>query len=178
MILREAQKEDKEEILNIYNEYLESKLIPGIDRFEGVRNLSHLDKLSFEQWLEENEKYKDATKLPEHLSPQTIYLAIKNNKIVGLISIRWKPVPILLNHGGFIGYGIRPSERGKGYANEMLKQALELIDKSIYEKVLITCKDFNIASKKTIEKNGGILDNSYYNEENKCTYLRYWIDIK
>ena len=44
--------------------------------------------------------------------------------------------------------------------------------------VLITCKDFNIPSKRVIEKNGGIYENSYYNEEDKYTYLRYWINLK
>ena len=43
------------------------------------------------------------------------------------------------------------------------------------ENVLITCKDFNIASKKVIEKNGGILENTYNNIDDGYTYLRYWI---
>lgn len=177
MILREVKKEDKEEILKMYDEFIDSELIPGIDRFEGIRNLGHLDELTFEEWLEELEKNKDEKQLPDNFSPQTTYLAIENNKIVGLINIRWKAVPILLNHGGFIGYGIRPSERGKGYGNEMLKLALMLIPKDVYKKVLITCKDFNIASKKVIEKNNGVFENIYYDEKNDCTYLRYWIDI-
>lgn len=178
MILREVEKEDKEEILNVYNEFINSELIPGIDRFEGIRNLGHLEELTFEEWLEELEKYKDEKRLPDNFAPQTTYLAIENNKIVGLINIRWKAVPALLNHGGFIGYSIRPSERGKGYGSEMLKLALQLIPKNVYEKVLINCKDFNIASKKIIENNNGIFENTYYDEKNNYTYLRYWIDIK
>jgi len=178
MILREVQREDKDEILSIYNEFINSELIPGIDRFEGIRNLGHLENLTYEEWLEELEKYKDETMLPDNFSTQTTYLAIINNKIVGLINIRWEAVPILLNHGGFIGYSIIPSERGKGYANEMLKLALNLISKDVYDKVLITCKDFNIPSKKVIEKNNGVFENTYYDKENDCTYLRYWIDIK
>lgn len=178
MILREVQKEDKKEILEIYNEYLNSELIPGIDRFEGIRNFQNLSNLSFEEWLEELKKYKDETKLPENFSPQTTYLAIENNHIVGLINIRWKAVPVLLSKGGFIGYGIRPTERGKGYGNEMLRLALNLISKDKFKKVLVTCKDFNNASKKVIENNNGIFENTYYDEESKCKYLRYWINIE
>lgn len=178
MILREPRIEDKEEILKIYEEYLDSKLIEGIDRFEGIRNLEHLSNLTFEEWLDELEYYKDETKLREDFSPQTTYLAIEKDKIVGFINIRWKAVPKLLGNGGFIGYSIVPSERGKGYGSEMLRLSLKEIPRTIFEKVLVTCKDFNLASKKVIEKNGGILENTYYNEENGCNYLRYWIDIK
>lgn len=178
MILREPKKEDKEEILNIYDEYLNSELIKGVDRFEGIRNLGNLENLTFEEWLDELEYNKNQKNLPKDFSPQTTYLAIENNKIVGFINIRWKAVPKLLGMGGFIGYSIVPRERGKGYASEMLRFALKEIPKTIYEKVLVTCKECNIASKKVIEKNGGIFENTYYNEENKQNYLRYWIDIK
>ena len=60
----------------------------------------------------------------------------------------------------------------------MLQLALEKFKDLNKEKVLITCKDFNIASKRVIEKNGGIYENSYYNEDDKYTYLRYWINLK
>ena len=91
-------------------------------------------------------------------SPHTLYIAINDNKeIVGAIGIRWKQVPILITYGGLIGYSIRPSQRGKGYANEMLKLALEKFKNTDIDNILITCKDFNIASKRVIEKNGGNL---------------------
>ena len=178
MVLREVKKNDKDKILKIYDEYLDSQLIEGIDRFEGVRNLEHLSKLTFEEWLEELDYYKDENRLRKDLSPQTTYLAIENDEIVGFINIRWKAVPKLLDNGGFIGYSIVPSKRGKGYGSEMLRLALKEISKDKFEKVLITCKDFNTASKKVIEKNNGILENTDYSEENGCIYLRYWIDIK
>lgn len=178
MILREVKIEDKDEILKIYQEYLSSEIIPGVDRFEGIRNLEHLSNLTFEEWINELEKNKDETKLNPNYSPQTTYVAIVDNDIVGLINIRWKPVSTLLNYGGFIGYGIRPSKRRMGYASKMLELALSLISKEQYEKVLITCKDFNIPSKKVIEKNNGKYENYYYDKNTEYTYLRYWIDIK
>ena len=79
--------------------------------------------------------------------------------------------------GGLIGYSIRPSQRGKGYASEMLKIALNKFKNTNIENVLITCKDFNIASKKVIEKNGGIFENIYRNIDDGYAYLRYWIKI-
>ena len=84
-----------------------------------------------------------------------------------------------MKYGGFIGYSIRPTERGKGYATEMLKLGLQKFKEMDHkrERILITCKDFNIPSKKVIEKNNGIYENSYYNEDDGFTYLRYWIKI-
>ena len=58
----------------------------------------------------------------------------------------------------------------------MLKLALDKFKNTNIENILITCKDFNIASKKVIEKNGGICENTYSNDDG-YTYLRYWIKI-
>ena len=178
MKLREVAKQDEEKIIEMYDEYLASELIPGMDKFEGIRDFKKLQKLSFNEWFEEIEKNKYEENLPEETSPRTVYLAINdNNKIVGAIVIRWKKVPDLMNYGGLIGYSIRPSERGKGYASEMLKLALKDLKNTNMKNVLITCKDFNTASKRVIEKNGGIFENTYSNANDGYTYLRYWIEI-
>ena len=59
----------------------------------------------------------------------------------------------------------------------MLKLALEKFKNTNIENVLITCKDFNIASKKVIEKNGGIFENIYINADDGYKYFRYWIKV-
>lgn len=178
MELREVTKQDKEKIIEMYDEYMMSELIPGIDRFEGIRDFEKIEKLSFNDWIDDLEKNKYEKNLPESYSPHTLYLAINdNNKIVGAIGIRWKQVLVLMAFGGLIGYSVRPSQRGKGYASEMLKLALDKFKNTNIENILITCKDFNIASKKVIEKNGGIFENTYSNDDDGYTYLRYWIKI-
>ena len=178
MELREVTKQDKEKIIEMYDEYMMSELIPGIDRFEGIRDFEKIEKLSFNDWIDDLEKNKYEKNLPESYSPHTLYLAINdNNKIVGAIGIRWKQVPVLMAFGGLIGYSVRPSQRGKGYASEMLKLALDKFKNTNIENILISCKDFNIASKKVIEKNGGIFENTYSNDDDGYTYLRYWIKI-
>lgn len=178
MELREVRSQDKDKIIEMYEEYMLSELIPGIDRFEGIRDFEKLEKLSFDDWMDDLEKNKYEKNLPETYSPHTLYLAINDNEqIVGAIGIRWKQVPVLMTYGGLIGYSIRPSQRGKGYASEMLKLALKKFKSTNIEKILITCKDFNIASKKVIEKNGGIFENTYSNDEDGYIYMRYWIKI-
>lgn len=178
MKLREVTIQDKDKIVEMYEEYVESELIPGIDRFEGIRDFENLNKLNFEEWIEYLEKNKYKENLPESYSPHTLYLAIEdNNEIVGAIGLRWKPVPVLMTFGGLIGYSIRPSKRGRGYASEMLKSALEKFKNTDIDNILITCKDFNLASKKVIEKNGGIFENIYHNDDDGYSYLRYWIKV-
>lgn len=179
MKLKEVKLNDQKIIMEMYEEYMKSELIQGIDRFEGIRDFEKIDKLTFEEWLDNLEKNKDEKNLSENYSPYTLYLAMnENEELVGAIGIRWKEVPALMTFGGLIGYSVRPSQRGKGYASEMLKLALEKFKFTNIDNVLITCKDFNIASKKVIEKNGGIYEYTYENKEDGYNYLRYWISMK
>ena len=78
---------------------------------------------------------------------------------------------------GLIGYSIRPKYRGKGYANEMLKLGLERIKEEGINQVLLSCKDFNIPSKKVIEKNNGIFEREYYSFDEGYNYLVYTIEL-
>ena len=180
MRLREANIKDKKELITIYEEYINSKPIPGIRTFEGVRDFENLNKMSFKEWLDDLEKNKYEENLPKNYSTHTFYLAENDEgKIVGAIGLRWKEVSTLLTYGGFIGYSIRPTERGKKYATEMLKLGLQKFKEtdSKRKKVLITCKDFNIPSIKVIEKNKGVYENSYYNKDDGYTYLKYWVKL-
>jgi predicted acetyltransferase len=81
----------------------------------------------------------------------------------------------LLNIGGNITYEIRPSERRKGYGKKMLELALIEAKERGLDKVLITCDEDNIASKKIIEANGGVQDTPFFKEGMRATKLRYWV---
>lgn len=178
MKLKEVELNDEKVVIEMYKEYMSSELIPGIDRFEGIRDFEKIDEYSFEEWIENLEKNKDEKNLPENYSPHTLFLAINDEEeLVGAIGLRWRKVPALMTFGGLIGYSIRPSQRGKGYASKMLNLALEKFKATNIDNVLITCKDFNIASKRVIEKNGGIFENIYKNNNDGYNYLRYWIKI-
>ena len=65
MKLREVTRQDKEKIMEMYEEYMLSKLIPGIDRFEGIRDFEKIEKLSFDEWIEDLEQNKHEENLPE-----------------------------------------------------------------------------------------------------------------
>lgn len=138
----------------------------GLDRFSSI-----------EIWFEELKKRSCEDTVPKGLVPSSTYLAVreKDNYIVGMIDIRHYLNEYLTQVGGNIGYGVRKSERNKGYAKQMLKLALEKCKDLKIKKVLITCDEDNIASEKVIlSANAKLEDIRNVDGENK---KRFWIDL-
>ena len=93
--------------------------------------------------------------------PSTTYFAIResDNRLVGVIDLRHHiDHPILGTWGGHCGYSVRPSERGKGYANEMLRLNIQNAKRMGLSKLLVVCDETNAASEKTILANGGVFE--------------------
>jgi len=107
------------------------------------------------------------------------WLTNMNNEILGVVRIRTS----LINESvrifaGHIDYDISPLSRRRGYGTTLLKLALEKAATMFkLDKVLITCDDDNIASKKIIENNGGIFESKILKEENERQRIRYWITL-
>ncbi len=78
-------------------------------------------------------------------------------------------------NGGHIGDGVRPSERRKGVATKMIGLALEECKKIGIDKVLMVCDKKNIGSAKSIENNGGVLENEILVDG--IVEQRFWISI-
>ena len=140
---------------------------------EIIQGAANMAALSISEWVQfaENTKYKE-TVTPGFVTAHTFF-ALDNNKIVGIINARHELNDYLLNFGGHIGYSVRKSERRKGYGKKMLNYTSEFLFSLVLQKILITCDKNNIASKRTIESCGGILENEVV-EESRTT-LRYWI---
>ena len=79
--------------------------------------------------------------------------------------------------GGHIGYSVRHSERRKGYAKKMLKKALSFCKEIGLKKVLITCKEDNVGSEKTILANGGIYESTVVKLNDNVKMKRFWITL-
>lgn len=105
------------------------------------------------------------------------YFLFVGGSITGTIQIRHSLNDELLKSGGNIGYGIRPSERGKGYGTKMLALALDKCRETGMDKVLITCDKGNIGSAKTAIKNGGIFKKEYINEKTGNVEEQYLITL-
>ena len=139
----------------------------GLDRFSSI-----------EIWFEELKKRSCEDTVPKGLVPSSTYLGVreKDNYIVGMIDIRHYLNEYLTQVGGHIGYGVRKTERNKGYAKQMLKLALEKCKELKIKKVLITCDEDNIASEKVIlSANAKLEDIRNVDGENK---KRFWIDLQ
>ena len=139
----------------------------GLDRFSSI-----------EVWIEELKKRSCEDTVPKGLVPSSTYLGVreKDNYIVGMIDIRHYLNEYLTQVGGNIGYGVRKTERNKGYAKQMLKLALEKCKELKIKKVLITCDEDNIASEKVIlSANAKLEDIRNVDGENK---KRFWIDLQ
>lgn len=149
-------------------EQTKEHIYPGAIRSNGM---------CYSDWLDNLEIYRSKeTCLYNFVPSDTFFILNGNGKILGAISIRHYLSEQLFKFGGHIGYGIRPSERKKGYAKLMLKMALEkCIDKDI-KRVLITCDKDNIASAKTIMANGGIFENELIEDDGNIVQ-RYWIKL-
>ena len=173
--LREITVEDKEELIDFCKEV---KKFDNENMFEGLSNIKNVDNCDFEEFIQELEKAKNIKEIKPHLVNQTTFILFDDNdRALGGVNVRHELNDNLLNHGGHIGVLIRPTERRKGYATKIISLALEKCKELGIDKVLVTCREDNIGSKKAIESNGGIYENSYYDEKNNYTYRRYWINL-
>ncbi len=137
-----------------------------------------LDRLnSIDEWLEKVKN--DVTRKEEGKVPATLFLAVRksDNKVIGTIQIRHYLNERLLKNIGHIGDGVRPTERRKGYATEMIQLALNECKKIGIQRVMMGCYKDNIGSMKSIQNNGGILENEIVEENGKIDQ-RYWISLK
>ncbi len=97
------------------------------------------------------------------------------NIVVGAVNIRHFLNESLLLNGGHIGDGVRPSERRKGIATQMIALALTECKNLGIDKVLMVCDKENIGSAKSIINNGGVLENEVLVDG--TLEQRYWITL-
>ena len=120
----------------------------------------------------------EVTQPADGLVPDSTYFCMDTERsiFVGAVNIRHYLSEGLLLSGGHIGDGIRPSERGKGLGTRMIALALDKCRELGIERVLMCCDSDNFASARTIEKNGGVLENVV--GDGGAPVKRYWITLK
>ena len=166
MILRRPSQTDKEAILEMMAEF---------EREQSAHDggFWNPDNFVYEEWLEENLQAEAGLNIPENWVPAVQLVSFDvAGQALGFLNLRLRLNDYLLENGGHIGYSIRPSERGKGYAKEALRQGLQVAKQKNIKKALVTCSVENPASRAVILANGGLFEDVRNGVE------RYWIDLE
>ena len=137
------------------------------------------EEMPFRRYLEVLAEQERGQGLPSNHVPATFLFAFVGTRIVGRVSIRHSLNPFLERVGGHIGYVVVPEFRRHGYATAILRISLQMArERWGIRRALVTCDDDNIGSIRTIEKNGGILENIVSGPDLDKPIRRYWIEIR
>ncbi|WP_314586028.1 GNAT family N-acetyltransferase [Paenibacillus terrigena] len=162
--LRELQAEEDDVLYEMIREVGE-----GQNGF--INSLYASDREEFQARLRRNAEIAQGLNLQEGYVPQTIYWFYVQGQPVGYGKLRHHLTDRLREHGGHIGYIIRPSARGRGYGKRFLREMLTEARNRGIRDVLLTCDASNTASRKIIEANQGMLTET---TEDAC---KYWIQL-
>ena len=166
MILRRPTLADKETVLEMMAEFEQTQSAHDGGFWDA-------ENFVYEEWLKNNQDQEMGINLPEGWVPANQLVAFsKDGQAVGFLNLRLRLSDYLLEVGGHIGYSIRPSERGKGYAKESLRQGLQIAKEKNIKRALVTCSTENPASQAVILANGGELEDVRNGTE------RYWIELE
>lgn len=132
-----------------------------------------------EEWLRSIRADMDPVTVPEGRVQATQFLALRGSdgRLVGMLQVRHYFNEYLEKYAGHIGYSVRPSERRKGYAKEMLRLALPYCREIGLDRVLIACEPDNPASRRTILANGGVYESTVHEPKENIDLERYWITL-
>lgn len=147
------------------------------DSMDGCGPLRHMENM--QEYIQLCHEREDPSKVPAHLVPATQFLLVrqKDARLVGMIQVRRRFNEYMERYAGHIGYSVRPSERRKGYAKNMLHMALPFCRKIGLDRIMIACPSGNIGSEKTILANGGIYESTVHEPEKDVDLKRFWITL-
>ncbi len=121
---------------------------------------------NYESWLEKLNNDYNQIPNEERVPARTYYLIRENdNRIIGMINIRLVLNERLKQHGGHIGYGISPTERGHGYNKINLYLGLQVCHDYGIKEAYLDADELNPASWRTMEALGGVLVEKYLDED-------------
>ena len=174
--LEEPSQERKKDILDYLNEFvLYNSDVNGAGALNKI-----LSGQSFEEALDRclNMKNEEYAKKYGRCQSKTFLLIRKNdNKLIGMINFRWNLTEEMKRFGGNIGYGIRPTERRKGYNKINLYLGLLEAQKLHLNEVMLDCNVNNLGSDKTLKALGGKLERTEIDPSNNILTNVYTFNV-
>ena len=155
--------------------YREEHFDFGEDVINGSSLFDTID--SYEAWLLHIRRNSDAKTVATNWVVSSTFFGVResDNKIVGMMDIRHHLNKLLRKYYGHIGYAVRPSERRKGYATQMLNLAINYCKTIGLQRIMLACYNENIPSIKTITKCGGVLEQEFPYLDGKPMSV-FWIE--
>lgn len=157
--------------------YREEMLIAG-SSMDGTGALRRMENPL--EWLWYNKTMEHPETVPKDKVPATQFVLTDTDtgRIYGMLQVRHDLNEYLRNFAGHIGYSVRPTERRKGYAKKMLKQALKICrDELGMTRVMVSCLVENEASRRTILACGGVFEEKVYEHIENVWLEKYWITL-
>jgi predicted acetyltransferase len=136
--------------------------------------LDYADGMSWLEWIRRNERIRAGIAVPADRVRSAFLAAVVDDDLVGRVSVRFELNEWLARYGGHVGYGVLPAHRRRGYATEILRQAVELGRREGIRRLLVICDEDNVGSATVIERCGGVFEGSAA-AENGTPIRRYWI---
>lgn len=169
IVLRKLLPRDEDAFKRALAEFQEEGIFEFIAQMEtGIR---------FGDLIELLKHQEKGINLPQGFVPSTYLFAFLQEKLVGRVMIRHHLNDFLRRIGGHIGYGVVASERGKGFGKEMFKQSLPIAQSIGLQRVLITCDEDNVASRKIIESAPAYFEGLSPQGKDLPDKRLYWVDL-